>query len=62
MKVRIKYEFEGNNVDFITQIPEVMYENLEDYKREVLEWFPNATVEAIEEDPDTKSEIIEFEL
>jgi hypothetical protein len=60
MKVRIQYQFEGRNVDFITSPPETTTPDFEDYKQEILRWFPNATVEVV---PETKeSEIVEFEL
>jgi hypothetical protein len=61
MQVRIKYQFEGRDREFITNpLKTGTYQNLEDYKREVLRWFPNATVEIVPEEND--AEIIEFEL
>jgi hypothetical protein len=61
MEVQIKYQFQGRDREFITQpLKTGLYDNLEDYKREVLRWFPDATVEIV---PDTNdSKIIEFEL
>ncbi len=64
MKIRVRYTCEGRDRDYIVSpIGSGMYSTLEEYRSEMLRWFPNAIVEAIEqEEPDTKSEIIEFEL
>jgi hypothetical protein len=72
MKVRIQYQFEGRLVDFITSPPAATTPDFEDYKAEILRWFPNATVEVVPEAkeseiveivPEVKeSEIVEFEL
>lgn len=56
MKVRIQYEFQGRKSDYITSPPEATTPKFEDYKAEVLRWFPDAIVEIVPE------EIIEFEL
>ena len=56
-QIRVKYQFEGRNRDWIVEpFGNGLYQNLEDYKREFLRWFPNATFEIVPE------EIIEFEL
>ncbi len=56
-QVRVKYTFEGRDRDIIVEpFGNGLYQNLEDYKKEFLYWFPNAIFEAIPE------EIIEFEI
>ena len=65
MKIRVRYTCEGRERDYIVNpIGTGIFNTLEEYRLEMLRWFPNAIVEAIEEEeePDTKSEIIEFEL
>jgi hypothetical protein len=63
MKIRVRYACEGRDRDYVVSpIGGGMYNTLEEYQSEMLRWFPNAIVEAIDEDPDPKSEIIEFEL
>lgn len=64
MKIRVRYNCEGHERDYIVDpIGGGIHNTLEDYQAEMLRWFPNAIVEAVEkEKPSTKSGIIEFDL
>lgn len=57
-KIRVQYEFEGRKSDIIV-VPfgNGIYQVLEDYTREFLKYFPNATFELVVE-----SQIEEFEI
>ena len=57
MKVRIQYQFEGRLVNFITSPPAATTPDFEDYKAEILRWFPNATVEIVEEENNSEVEV-----
>jgi hypothetical protein len=60
MQARVRCTCEGRDRDYIVSpIGNGTHNTLEEYQSEMLRWFPNAIVE---EEPDTKSEIIEFEL
>jgi hypothetical protein len=62
MKIRVFYQFDGRERDYIVNpIGTGVYHSLEDYRIEVLKWFPNAIVESVEA-IEKKSEIIELEL
>jgi hypothetical protein len=51
MKMRVKYRFEGRDVDFITNpLATALYDSFEQYRAEILKWFPGATVEVIDDE------------
>lgn len=50
MKVRIQYDFQSRKSDYITETPVATTPKFEDYKAEVLRWFPNAIVEIVSDE------------
>jgi hypothetical protein len=64
MKIRVQYNFQGRDRDYIAQpLGYGVYTSFEEYKDEVLRWFPDAIVTKVSEENTPKTaEIVELEI